>query len=484
MRLRVDSAWALTRERVLIAVRGAARGMIVAEGVDSPLHEMLTLPCGSMTMRSVAAFCAPAKGSGLLARYQWVRALLALEPCLRHHAPSLVHIVRPAVPSQRVLRNVMSFAYPPDVRRGDAPRSTAAAWCFGLLALERTLRHARTALPPRTTARLSLVEVVAKDWIESHSALALATPLRGLARGANEVHPWLATMLLCGGGAALNVQGVDGASGVYEFNAMHSPTNGASVYSKFSRASLSGSMKSGGLHIFRADDGRWRLNSYDRMVFGAGAHINTPPQALGLSPPPNHSFTAPSAIASSTVAALPVGLAWGRGCAISPCITIEALSGTLLATHTAAKAVALSVTEVELSGHDGVQNALMGVYAIDRCRGMLGGANIYTHRDTQAHLHRSWAGKWYISSTKDMNDSGSKIPVANQPRSVHGGKRLGESYAPAAWIRSAVASFTPLGLAWDFARANYFHHDCNLRSHAPDGASAPRARAHFDTVQL
>ena len=445
---------------------------------------MLTLPCGSMTMRSVAAFCAPAKGSGLLARSQWVRALLALEPCLRHHAPSLVYVVRPAVPSQSVLRNVLSFAHAPDVR-GDAPRSTAAAatWCFGLLALERTLRHTRTSLPQRATARLSLIEVIAKDWIETHSALTLATPLRGLAHGANEVHPWLATVLLCGGGAALNVRGIAGAAGVYEFNAMHSPTNGASVFSKFSRASLSGSTKSGGLHIYRADDGRWHLDSYARMVFGAsGAPISAAPPALGLPPPPHHSDTAAtSAIASSTVATSPIGLAWGRGSAINPRITIEALSGTLLATHSAYKAAALAVTEVELSGHDGVQHALMGVYAIDPRRGMRGGANIYTHCDTQAHLHRSWAGKWYVSSTKDMNDSGSKIPVANQPRSVHGGKRPGESYAPAAWIRSAVASFTPLGLGWDFARANYFHHDSNLRSHAPDGAAAPRARAHFDT---
>ena len=50
------------------------------------------MPMGGATLRRVMAFCAPLESAGKRERLQWVNALLALEPAVRHHPPLLVNV--------------------------------------------------------------------------------------------------------------------------------------------------------------------------------------------------------------------------------------------------------------------------------------------------------------------------------------------------------------------------------------------------------
>ena len=164
MRLSVDGGrWASARAKALGDVQRAVRDMVHAAGVAAPVEELIARPSGPATLRLVMAFAAPRRGASRAARAQWVRALIALEPAVRHHAPILVHAAE-------------------QPRRGGGVDEVATP----------------ATGSGKTTALLALTEVIAKDWVERN--LALGVLRRDLWR--DELHPWLATAALGSGSSA------------------------------------------------------------------------------------------------------------------------------------------------------------------------------------------------------------------------------------------------------------------------------------------
>ena len=178
----------------------AALNKLPADPARSDAWALLIKNVSPFLLRCIVFYSAPAKGAGLAARDEWVRALLALEPHMRHRAPNLV-------------------------RLRDASADAGAALAVG---------------KSQATVRLSMLEVFAKDWIE-------ACTRRSSPR--NDVcGSWLATARQLDDVLAVRLVGDEHETGTYALNEELSPTNGASVYTM---------LRCSDMNLFRGKEGLW-----------------------------------------------------------------------------------------------------------------------------------------------------------------------------------------------------------------------------------
>ena len=312
------------------AWRSAGRSGSAKKVKRSDVWALLIKKVSPFVLRCIMFYSAPAKGAGLSARDEWVRALLALEPHMRHRAPNLVCLGGALGGARAALEGVASIQ--------------------------------------ATTARLPMLEMFAKDWIEACT--------RRSAPRSDVGGSWLATARQLDDVLAVRLVGDAHTTGTYALNKELSPTNGASVYTM---------LRCSDMNLFHGKEGMWCISCTSDVRSGKCAGW----------------------MMSATASISPFDLEWElpvRGSEFAPvAVSVSEVSAAaLIAARAAVKrelARARNTVELTVAGETELNRDMMGTYALNTELSPKNESSVYSMEGgVDMHLFRGSSGRWLIQT--------------------------------------------------------------------------------------